>query len=412
MAEQIVMPKFGMSMEEGTVVEWLKSKDDPVKKGEPIVTISSDKITNEVEAPAEGYLIEVTAKEDDVVKVGSPVGYIGEKGESVESERPTSDANVQDTGNNTASQVAASTAVPEPPAAQAVKKSIKISPAAKKLAKAKGIPLENLTGTGPNGRITKQDVEKQAEQAFIKEKKSTNNDVPSIKEESLAQTVKGMRKVIAERMHNSLQQSAQLTIMKKADITELLRLHKQIRNELEETGHEIKLTLTAFITKAVTEALKTHSYMNSTFEDNTITSYHSIHIGIAASLDDGLVVPVLKGVNNKTVLELNNKIQSLSSKARQGELTTDEMKGSTFTITNLGAAGVEFFTPILNPPETGILGIGSSQETAVFENGTAVPRQYLPLSLTFDHRAVDGEPASRFLNDIASLLEKPYQLLL
>ncbi|SDI17836.1 dihydrolipoamide acetyltransferase family protein [Alteribacillus bidgolensis] len=411
MAEQIVMPKFGMSMEEGTVVEWLKRKDEPVKKGEPIVTISSDKITNEVEAPVEGYLIKVTAKEDEVVKVGKPVGYIGEKGEAVES--TTLEKDVSDKGSNSSSQSSSSTAVKAPPSVPAVKKTIKISPAAKKLAKAKGIPIENVTGTGPNGRITKQDIEKQAEHTSGENEKEEmiKNDL-SVKEEMNTQPVKGMRKVIAERMHSSLQQSAQLTIMKKADITELLHLQKQVREELKESGVESKLTLTAFVAKAVTEALKNHPFINSSFENETITLYSSIHLGIATSLDDGLVVPVLKNADEKSVGDLNQCIQLLSSKARQGELTADEMKGSTFTITNLGAAGVEFFTPILNPPEAGILGVGMAQEAAKFENGTAVPRQYLPLSLTFDHRVVDGEPASRFLNNIASLLEKPYQLLL
>ncbi|RKD75997.1 pyruvate dehydrogenase E2 component (dihydrolipoamide acetyltransferase) [Sinobaca qinghaiensis] len=412
MAQEVVMPKFGMSMEEGTIVEWLVKPDDEVKKGDPLVTISSDKITNDLEAPASGVIIEVTANVDDTLPVGKTLAYIGEKGEKPEPgrEEPQEEPQAQQAQSS-------STQTEEEPKtngrAASDSRHIKISPAAKKLAKSKNIPLEELTGTGPQGRITKQDVENYERPASEEPAPQTEIVPYAGIEEAVTKTpVRGMRKAIAENMHQSLQQSAQLTLMKKADVTDLLHVQKQAKQSLEKDGETVTLTLTSFIAKAVVKSLQAHSHMNSAYIEDTIHTYPHVHLGIAASLDNGLVVPVLFHAEHQSVLGLAESIQKLAEKARENRLDTSEMSGSTFTITNLGATGIEYFTPILNPPEAGILGIGSLQEEVVMIEGQPQARRFLPLSLTFDHRVIDGDPASRFLKDVASALEQPYQMLL
>lgn len=408
MAQEVVMPKFGMSMEEGTIVEWLVKPDDEVKKGDPLVTISSDKITNDLEAPASGVIIEVTANVDDTLPVGKTLAYIGEKGEKPGAGREEPQAQ-QAQSNATQTEE-------EPKTngrAASDSRHIKISPAAKKLAKSKNIPLEELTGTGPQGRITKQDVENYEAPASEEPAPQTEIVPYAGIEEAVTKTpVRGMRKAIAENMHQSLQQSAQLTLMKKADVTDLLHVQKQAKQSLEKDGGTVPLTLTAFIAKAVVKSLQTHSHMNSAYIEDAIHTYPHVHLGIAASLDNGLVVPVLFHAERQSVLGLAESIQKLAEKARENRLNTSEMSGSTFTITNLGSTGIEYFTPILNPPEAGILGIGSLQEEVVMIEGQPQARRFLPLSLTFDHRVIDGDPASRFLKDVASALEQPYQMLL
>lgn len=421
MAEKVVMPKFGMSMQEGTIAEWLKKENEPVKKGEPLVTISSEKITNELEAPANGVILKIMAKEDETLKVGNTLAYIGEAGEKVDTSSDEGDKpSKSSTETSASSEVAATAVLTEEKQATNIGKRIKISPAAKKMAKSNGVPMEELFGTGPQGRITKQDVQNYLDQnSAVEEEKESPATASGIPEQpakkhtnSKVTPAKGMRKVIADRMHQSLQESAQLTLMKKADITELQEIQKQAKQELQKTDADISLTLTAFIARATVMALGKHKSANSAFINDEIHTYETINLGMATSLDDGLVVPVVFQAENKTILELAEKIYSLSKKARETRLSSDEMKGSTFTITNLGASGIEYFTPILNPPEAGILGVGTYQKSVVFQGGELAERTFLPLSLTFDHRALDGDPASSFLNEIVYYLEHPYQMLL
>ncbi|WP_082235375.1 dihydrolipoamide acetyltransferase family protein [Halobacillus massiliensis] len=413
MAEKVVMPKFGMSMKEGTVAEWLKQENESVKKGEPIATISSEKLTNELEAPASGIVLKILTDVDETVNVGKTLAYIGEEGENISEN--SGETEEENEASSAESEVAAAVMTKEKPPETVQTKRIKISPAAKKLAKSHQIQIEELTGTGPQGRITKQDVQNFIEnetEPEMEEKERNIEEAVSAQPSGSGTPVRGMRKVIAERMHQSLQQSAQLTLMRKADITELIAIQKQAKAELKDAGTEFSLTLTAFLAKAVVQAIKKHPSINSAYIDNEIQTYEDVHLGMAASLEEGLVVPVLFNADKQSTLSLAENIYSLSQKARNNQLTTDEMKGSTFTITNLGASGVEYFTPILNPPEAGILGVGAYRENLVLQGGEVEERTELPLSLTFDHRVLDGDPASSFLNEVVYYLEHPYQMLL
>ncbi|WMT18137.1 dihydrolipoamide acetyltransferase family protein [Parageobacillus toebii] len=425
MAVEIFMPKLGMSMKEGTVVEWLKKKGDKVKKGESVVVISSDKIETDIEAPQDGVLLEILVEQDETVEVGKVIGYIGQEGEEAGDQ---SNEAPQETPQQAMQEVAVSVGTIEPKAIlrQTSRHMLRVSPAARKLAREAGIDLSNIKGSGPKGRITKADVEKaiqlkQASLQPVSEKQMIEETVQitiaetsQITTEQKGVTVKpvtGMRKVIATRMFASLQQTAQLTIHMKVDVTELLELQKKLREELQDEP-DIKLTITDFIARATVLALCAHKQMNSLYQNGNIHTYDSVHLGIAVALENGLVVPVIPYAEKLSLKEISKKIKELSVRAREGKLSSEEMKGSTFTITSLGAYGVEFFTPVLNPPEVGILGVGTVTDTPVFVGDAIQKRKILPLSLTFDHQVIDGAPASQFLTTIKNYLEKPYKMLL
>ena len=303
----------------------------------------------------------------------------------------------------------------DPPSIKPSNREIKISPVARKIAEAAGLNLEMITGTGPHGRITKEDVEQALAKLSAPVEEREMKPSGNIKVESPEDVEKlpliGMRKVIATRMFESLQTSAQLTLNLKADVTDLLLLQKQMGPTLEKR-EEVKLSITDFIARAVILSLQQHKQMNSAYIDNQIHIYGQIHLGIAVALEKGLVVPVVRRAENCTLVELSKNIKSLAKRARNGLLDVDEMKGSTFTITNLGGYGIEHFTPVLNLPEAGILGVGAVQDTPVFIGDEIGRRSLLPLSLTFDHRVLDGAPAAEFLQTVKRYLEVPVTMLL
>ncbi|MBA4493506.1 dihydrolipoamide acetyltransferase family protein [Paenactinomyces guangxiensis] len=413
MATEIIMPKLGMGMKEGTVVEWKKNIGDSVQKGDIIVVISSEKIEMEVESPADGVILDMSAQNGEVVPVGGVIGYIGSEGEKAGSMETSETPSVK-----VGEQAAASSETAVQVVASPRKSQVKISPAARKMAAAAGLDIATLVGTGPQGRITKEDVEKAIESAA--QTSSTKDGKQAVltgeqeKPESAAidrTSVSGMRKAIATRMFESLQQSAQLTISMSADVSDLLTLRKQVLSDVQERL-KVKLTVTDFIARAVVLALLKHKQMNSAYIEDSINTYGNVHLGIAVALEKGLVVPVIRNAERCSVIELSRAIKSLSHKARNGQLSAEEMKGSTFTITNLGAYGVELFTPVLNPPEAGILGVGSIQDTPVYIEDSLERRSLLPLSLTFDHRVLDGAPAAEFLATVKRYLEQPYTMLL
>ncbi|RYL94819.1 2-oxo acid dehydrogenase subunit E2 [Sporolactobacillus sp. THM7-4] len=419
MATEIIMPKMGMGMEEGTVVEWLKHKGDPVKKGETVVSISSDKIEKDLEAPADGVLLEIEAEEDAVVPIGHALGYIGSTGESIndrtvsEPERKeSSEASLEVPPASVSGQEVKNSASPEKPR-------LRVSPAARKLARSENIDLGHIKGTGPMGRITKADVanavrerEQQPEIRPVKEspvvKNKPGNPAGTLETN---RKISGMRKVIAKRMFDSLQQTAQLTLQATADVTDLLAFQKKARDAYG-INDEVRLTITDFIAKAVINALLVHKEMNSTLTGDTITTYDTVRLGVAVALDEGLVVPVIHDAEKKSLSALSREIRKASKDARDGRLENLQLSGSTFSITSLGTYGIGFFTPVLNPPEIGILGVGTITEQPVFAGDEIKRRSFLPLSLTFDHRAIDGAPAAEFLATVKANLESPFKLVL
>ncbi|WP_407708231.1 dihydrolipoamide acetyltransferase family protein [Bacillus altitudinis] len=376
MAVEVVMPKLGMSMKEGTVSVWNKEVGETVNKGESIASINSEKIEMEIESPAEGTILDIKVPEGEGVPPGTVICYIGERNEQVGEKK---DRDIQ---------------------SKPKKERKKISPVARKMANSANLDIDTLVGTGPGGRITKEDVL----HALPERKEKKQN-------ETVQQPINMMRKTIASRMMESLQTSAQLTITMKADVTKLKNLQQQL-NETAIARYETRLTITDFVAKAAILSLLEHPAMNSQYDNGVVETFENVHLGIAAALDNGLAVPVIRDAERLTLIELAKGIKLYGKKAREGKLLHDEIKGSTFTITNLGAYGVEHFTPILNPPEAGILGVGTMYDTPVYREDELCKGTILPLSLTFDHRVLDGAPASAFLSTVKAHLEEPISILL
>lgn len=416
MAVKVIMPKLGMGMEEGTVVEWLKQEGDEVKKGDSVAVISSDKIEKDVEAPEGGVLLKIQASSDDVVKVGEAIGFVGAPGEEPDATAaPQAELHQEAPDMPTETPQSIQQTV-EPVAAKAEKNGgrTRISPAARKLAKGHNIDVTGIPGTGPNGRITRSDVERHMNhepQPAAMANPAPEADVEPMSSRSSAagKPLAGMRKVIAERMLDSLQTTAQLTITMKADVTDLMTIRKQMNESLEESG--VKLTLTDFVAKAVIASLKKHPAMNATLQNGRLALHERVHLGIAVALDGGLMAPVINDACCWSMKDLSERIRSNADDVRSGRVQAETLKGSTFTITNLGNYEVEYFTPVLNPPEIGILGLGRVMPEAVFVGDDLQKRMIQPLSLTFDHRAIDGAPAAAFLQTVKTLLEQPYRML-
>ncbi|MDR6748640.1 dihydrolipoamide acetyltransferase family protein [Bacillus pumilus] len=381
MAVEVVMPKLGMSMKEGTVSVWNKEVGEIVNKGESIASINSEKIEMEIESPAEGTILDIKVPEGEGVPPGTVICYIGEGNEQVEEKK---DRDIQ---------------------SKPKKERKKISPVARKMANSANLDIDTLVGTGPGGRITKEDVLHALPER--KEKKQEEKK----QNETEHQPINMMRKTIASRMMESLQTSAQLTITMKADVTKLTNLQQQL-NETAIARYDTKLTITDFVAKAAILSLLEHPAMNSQYHNGVVETFENVHLGIAAALDNGLAVPVIRHAERLTLIELAKSIKLYGQKAREGKLLHDEIQGSTFTLTNLGAYGVEHFTPILNPPEAGILGVGTMYDTPVYREDELCKGTILPLSLTFDHRVLDGAPASAFLSTVKAHLEEPISILL
>ncbi|WP_345806995.1 dihydrolipoamide acetyltransferase family protein [Bacillus pumilus] len=381
MAVEVVMPKLGMSMKEGTVSVWNKEIGETVNKGESIASINSEKIEMEIESPAEGTILDIKVSEGEGVPPGTVICYIGEGNEPVEEKKARDNQS------------------------KPKKERKKISPVARKMANSANLDIDTLVGTGPGGRITKEDVlHALPEREEKKQEEKKQNETEH-------QPINMMRKTIASRMMESLQTSAQLTITMKADVTKLTNLQQQL-NETAIARYDTKLTITDFVAKAAILSLLEHPAMNSQYHNGVVETFENVHLGIAAALDNGLAVPVIQHAERLTLIELAKSIKLYGQKAREGKLLHDEIQGSTFTLTNLGTYGVEHFTPILNPPEAGILGVGTMYDTPVYREDELCKGTILPLSLTFDHRVLDGAPASAFLSTVKAHLEEPISILL
>ncbi|WP_375088906.1 dihydrolipoamide acetyltransferase family protein [Peribacillus sp. RS7] len=406
MAVEVVMPKLGMAMKEGTVSLWSKEVGDPVEKGEAIASINSEKIEMDIESPADGTILNIAVQEGQGVPPGTVICHIGNPNEKIISNEPVTEETEPEIHEQVTPNTKESPILP-------MGDRLMITPVARKMAQAANLDIEKVQGTGPGGRITKEDVQKVIEKRDAKsvnsEERITDPQHPLDSPQRVPVT--GMRNIIAKRMMESLQSSAQLTLTMKVDVTDLVILQKQAAGVLQK--HEsTKLTITDFVAKAVVLSLKEHPKMNSAYIEDNIHLYEHVHLGLAVALEKGLVVPVIRNAESCTLRQLSKKGKELARQARDGQLPSEDMQGSTFTISNLGAYGVEHFTPILNTPETGILGIGSAYDTPLYIGDELERRTILPLSLTFDHRVLDGAPASAFLQTLKRYLEEPITVIL
>lgn len=381
MPVNVVMPKLGLTMKEGRVDRWLKKVGDIVKKGEEIVEVSTDKITNVVESPADGILAKILVNEGEIVPVATPIGIITAEGEKLEE------------------------------VGKSEEKFIKATPVAKRLAKENNIDLSLITGTGPGGRITEEDVKKFISEQKVKaEEEGPKKEVAVIEGQALEKVERmpmdNIRKTISQRMKKSWSEIPHVTEDIKVDVTELVNLRENL-NHISDN----KFTYTDLIAKACVIAIKKNPVVNWSIEGEYIIKNSSINLGIAVALDNGLIVPVVKEADKKSLLELSKNIKELSERARNNKLTPDEIIGSTFTITNLGMYEIDSFTPIINPPESAILGVNKIYKEPVVLDDNIVIRHIMKLSLSFDHRLIDGATAAKFLLDLKKTLENPVSLL-
>jgi pyruvate dehydrogenase E2 component (dihydrolipoamide acetyltransferase) len=437
MATPVIMPKLEMSQEAATIIEWLKKEGERIKKGEPLLAVETDKVTVEIESPASGVLAGIRAQSQQVVPVTQIIAYILQPGEALP---PITE---------TAGPVVA----PSPAAASIVPTMQPATPVARRLAVAQGVDLSTVVGTGPGGRITKGDVDAAlaapsgpgvepppervratpAARRVARERGVDLSAVPGSGPRGRVQAadvlafgpaavtagvaevipLQGMRRTIAERLSASYRTAPHITLTVRVDMSELeaTRARLNARSQVEAAGGP-HVSLTALIVKAVAWALKRHPWLNSTLREEAIHLLPEINVGVAVALPQGLIVPTVFRADQKGVAEIATEVQDLTVRAREGRLAPGDVAGGTFTVTNLGPLGIEQFTAIINPPQAAILAVGATRPEVVADDIHQVTvRPVLRLTLSADHRIVDGAVAAHFLNDLREALETPALLL-
>lgn len=409
-------PDIGEGLTEGEIVRWLVKEGDEIKEGQPLVEVETDKALAEIPSPRTGVILKILAKEKEIIKVGQVIVIIGEKGEAVAAP-PPKPKSVGVVGE-------LEEAPEEAPAVQVRAEAVKpafvsphalATPAIRALAKELGTDLDKVKGTGLEGRVLEKDVRLAAEG---KEKPVEEVKRPTkVKKYDLYGYVdriplRGVRRSIAKAMVKSKYTAPHVTTMDEADVTELWKIREKEKKTAEKKG--IKLTILPFIIKAVIAGLKEHPYLNATLDDENeeIIVKKYFNIGMATDTPEGLMVPVVKNAGDKSILHLAEELTQLAEKARNRSIDLADMKGGTFTITNYGALGGIYGTPIINHPEVAILGVGKIKEMPVVRDGKIEVRKILHLALSFDHRVVDGGEAARFLNTVIARLEDPDLILL
>jgi pyruvate dehydrogenase E2 component (dihydrolipoamide acetyltransferase) len=484
MPHQVTMPMLGLTMEEGTITEWLKHEGDTVAKEEPLFVVETDKSAVEVGAPATGVLSQIIVQVGQTVRVSAPIAVIAQPGEAIETPAsatpPPASAQASPgapasapagpasagtpasalaapraagerlavsprarmvarelgidvaavTGTGPGGRVverdvrAAAAAAPLAPAVAAPPERIIASPLARKLAAEHGVDLTQVLGTGPGGRITERDIT-----AFV-EARSAAPAAPAAPAPAAApatmpavaaatgafEPLSRVRRITADRMAASARSVARVTILMEVDMTEAVRFRTQLAPEFEKR-YGARLAYDAMIAKACAIGLAEHPHVNAQWQEAAdgqpagLRLQPSVNVGIAVAAEAGLLVVVVRDADKKPLSQVNTDLVGMVAKSREGGLGPDELSGSTFTITNLGGYDVEAFTPIVNPPESAILGIGRIAKRPAVVDGQIVPRDLMYLSLAFDHRVVDGAPAAQFLRRVKECLEAPYVLL-
>ncbi len=466
MAKTLELPALGNSMEEGTITQWFKAEGEAVAKGEALYEVMTDKVNMEVESPEAGVLRKILAAVDATVPVNDPVAILGTADEDISAllgEAPPAPNSGGAGEEGVASGIPTGLSDPAPPELgaggasgghvfaspraqryadeykvdiaqlagrgtgvegrvvemdvaafyeeqQAQKKAAekaapRVSPLAQRVASEHGVLVESVQGTGHAGKVTQEDVKRSV---------ATPPAAPSPTPPALGAggqtvvTLRGMRKMVADAVARSAQTAPHVTLTLPVDMSEATRFRQQVLPAIEKTWG-VRVSFTDIIAKAAARALQDHTYLNSTLVKDEITLHQSVHLGIAVSLGaDGLIVPVVKDAQAKSLGEFSRALKDLAARAKSGSLASDEVTGGTFSITNLGTFGVTQFNPIINPPQTAILGVCAIADTVVAVNGQPQVRPLMNLCLSFDHRVVDGAPAAAFLAQLKETLEHPY----
>ena len=397
MVTEIIMPKMGQTMEKGKIIKWLKKDGEKVERGEPLLEIETDKTTIEVEARDSG-IVKTLAQEGEEVPIATTIGYILKEGESIPEKISKPELTVE----------APKEVTVEKPKREAEK--VKASPLARRIAKEKGIDLTQVRGTGPGGRITKEDVLAYLERSG-KVPSAEKVPVESALPEYEVVSMSTMRRAIARKMVESKTHVPHFYVSVQVDMTEAAKMRESLIPILEaEKG--VRLSFTHLFVKAVAMALEKYPQLNATFEDDEFKIWKDINIGIAVSLEDGLIVPVLREANKLSLFEIASRARDLIARAREKKLREEEFSGGTFTISNIGALDVESFIAIINIPEVAILATAKIADKPVVIDGQLSIRKMMTMTLSVDHRVIDGVTAAKFLQEVKRLLENPYLLLL
>jgi pyruvate dehydrogenase E2 component (dihydrolipoamide acetyltransferase) len=448
--KEVILPKLGQTMESGTIIEWLKQEGDPVQRGEVLFTVESDKATLEVESPTKGYLRKILVPAGEERPVLVPVALITKTlDEDISGYKAEPRAVVQDKPTAEDAIPVQTSEIPE--TSQVSQERIFSSPRARKLAREQGVDLALVAGSGPNGRIVERDIaaavaagahlesapkvtpvaQRVAEQAEVDLRavigtgpggRITKADVeraavlappvPAAAAPMAAAEVpmSGVRAVIARRMHAGHSETAPVTLTMEVDATDLVQVRERLKASLaDKLGFNIGYN--DLLIKIIARALREFPYMNARLDGDTIHQLGEIHVALAVDTERGLLVPVVRDADRKGLTQVAAELRQVIERARAGTALPDELSGSTFTITNLGMFEIDAFAPIINLPEAAILGVGRIKDCAAVVNGEIAVRKMMWLSLTFDHRLVDGAPAARFLQRIKQLTEEPYLLL-
>ncbi|MEN6357387.1 MAG: dihydrolipoamide acetyltransferase family protein [Armatimonadota bacterium] len=445
MATKMVMPLLGQTMEEGTIIKWFKKEGDQIKAGEPLLEVMTDKVNMEVESTEDGVLRKILAQPDDIVPVKETIAIIGSADEPIDDLLAESAPAKEEAVPAPAAPTPVQQAAAQPAPAPAAEGPVFASPSAKRAAKEHGIDIAALAGrgTGPDGRIVEQDVlnfvalapkatplagrmaaEMGVDISSITgtgiRGKVTSEDlkpapvvVPAAPPLSIGASIPftGMRKAVAQNVAASAQTAPHVTLVAEVDMTECKRLRGQIIDDIEK-NYGVRISFTDIIAKATARAILDKPIVNASLKGDQIIINDRINIGIATAIETGLVVPVVKDAVSKTLPQISKEIKGLVARARSGQAGGDDFRGGTFTITNLGAFGVESFNPIITPGQSAILGVCAIKDKPVVVEGEIKVRSMMNICLSFDHRVMDGAPAAEFLARLKQTLEAPYLMFM
>jgi pyruvate dehydrogenase E2 component (dihydrolipoamide acetyltransferase) len=396
MPSSVIMPKTGMAMEEGRIVRWMKKPGDAVKSGEALAEIETDKSTMELEAEADGVILAIVHADGETVPVSKVIAWIGSPGEAV----PTQAAPAPATAARATVAPAATAAAPHAAMRPATGGRVPATPAARRAAREKGLDLSQVAPSGKHGEVREADVLK----AVVAAPAVVHAVVPA--EGDTRVPLSSIQKVTGRRMLQSHLEIPPVTIQGKADVTEMLSMRERIN-----AGAEAKVTINDMVLRAVARALAAHPRVNSVLDGNDVVCRKAIDIGLAVATPQGLVVPVVRGADRLPLAGLAARTGELATKAREKKLSPADFEGGTFTVSNVGMYGVTAFTPIINQPQAAILGVCAIEEELYLAGGAVAARKRLGLSLTFDHRILDGAEAAQFLKGLIDVLENPLMIL-
>ncbi len=408
---EIIMPKMGDAMTEGKVIRWYKKAGDAVKKGEPVLEIETDKVNLDLEAEQDGTIGQVEAQEGQMVPVGGRLATIGGPGEKVSEEpqqRRVTDK--KDSVKHTTGEYAEAIEMKGPRIDRSAPLRVvegggkrRSSPLARKMASEMGVSLDAIQGSGPQGRIIAKDIQG-AKVEDGRPRPSGQPKAAALQEQKIP--LSAMRRTIAKRLAESTGPIPHFYLTADYDVTNLLSLRQQL-NEIE----NVKISVNDFVIRAAALALRHHPNVNASWGDDAITQHGEIHIGVAVSTPEGLITPVVRNADQKSVMEIANDIKALAEKAKNRKLRPEEYQGSTFTISNLGAWGIEEFTAIINPPNVAILAIGTAASRPVVIDRQVVTRDRMKITMSCDHRVVDGAAGAEYLKTLRQYLEQPVRLV-